>query len=371
MKTIKFPLEQLEGLVDVRDSFGIWQHVDKDGKLERGENVFKCSSDDQARGLQVWCRYNEKFDAQWFKEDLPRILIDFAIESGKGRTDGLFENYRNSRGEFVKGEENSLYDVYGRWMYALAEASTSDNEEIAGESAKLFKEHLGAARDIILPNKSPHSLAYLLLAMSKKLQAGYSITPQSLEMENLADEAARGLKDFYEKHSVIGWVWPSDVISYCGSIFPEAMFAASRALKDDSLVEFGKRWLNFYTIASFGENVSLPVSDMFWPVGNNPNEDGEKWLKKGERKSKWDQQAVEGRAAMVYALAHDITGNEEYLKRQKQVINWYHGINSSNESLVVGRGVCDAVTPSGINTNQGAESRLSFLLSMSTLPYLN
>ena len=358
-----FPTKQLEGIVEITTSFGVYQHVDKTGRLVMG--AYPYSNDDNARYLEIWCEYGEKFDGEWFKYRLPEVLLDFAIKSV--RSDGLSDNYRNIAGEFIECPEGKLYDVYGRHMWSLAKASSCNNEEIARGARELFKKQLDAGRDIILEKGSPHALAYLIGAMATRLKSaekiGESITSEVLDIARIQRDAVKKLSDFYHEHSDVDWDWPDDSITYCGAVIPHAMFLASQTAQDKTYFELAKRWTRTFTSASFKDK-------MFWPVGNNENEEGVCWYPKKGKKSLYDQQTIEaGRAALLYKIAYDITKNPEYLERWGQCLDWFFGKNSRKVCLLQGKGVCDGVTENslGYNENQGAESRLSFLLGESTI----
>ena len=351
----QFPKKWLEGLSEITDKFGIWQHVDKNGNSETGENVFKYAGDDASRLLQVWCRY-PSFDNLWFQKKLPEILLEYAIKSE--RTDGLFNNYRNSKGEFIEESAEKLYDAFGRWMWAFAEVSSS-SKKIAKQAKELFYNKLPIVNDIIIRNATPHSSAFTVRALTEKLK-NHIINKDSptLTINKLIQaiiDSTNTLQEFYNLHSEQNWQWPSEELSYCGAIFPETMFLAWQTLKTHPYLDIAKNWLNFFTNASFEKN-------MFWPVGS----DG--WFRNGGKKAKFDQQTIEaGRAATAYEIAYQITKDHKNLDYRDLCLDWFLGKNSAGISLLVGKGVCDAVTPSGINMNQGAESRLSFLLGMSTI----
>jgi hypothetical protein len=81
----------------------------------------------------------------------------------------------------------------------------------------------------------------------------------------------------------------------------------------------------------------------------------------------FDQQPVEA-AAMVMMLraAYDVTRNARFLTLQRTAFDWFLGANDLRIPLYDFRtkGCSDGLMPDGVNGNQGAESMVSFLLSL-------
>ncbi len=344
-----FPKVQLEGLQPIISPWGIWQHVDKNGKRHNGQAH---SSDDQARALQITRRYFRHFDADWFRITFPRTCLEYAINAQ--RPDGLFNNYCSERGGFIDDPAGKLYDVFGRWMLALAEASDFPDKTIAGESKKLFNNKLEVAESVIIPNATPHSTAFLTLAMAKMIEK-QGFGEQSEEARRTGSKAASVMQTFYDEYSRPDWEWVDNTISYCSGRIPQAFLSASLSNSTSPFTKFGLSCLDFFTKVSF-EN------EIFSPVGNKNG-----FYTRGNEKPKYCQQSVEaGVAALAYEAAFKVTGDEKYKILRDASLQWYFRKNSKRQSLLREKGVCDAVTATGINENQGAESRLAFLLGMST-----
>ena len=69
---------------------------------------------------------------------------------------------------------------------------------------------------------------------------------------------------------------------------------------------------------------------------------------------------------MMLRPAYDATQNSRYLTLQRKAFDWFLGENDLHIPLYDFRtkGCCDALIAGGVNSNQGAESMLSFLLSL-------
>ncbi|MFO7295621.1 MAG: glycosyltransferase, partial [Clostridia bacterium] len=62
----------------------------------------------------------------------------------------------------------------------------------------------------------------------------------------------------------------------------------------------------------------------------------------------------------------EITGEDGYLEKAKICYSWYTGYNSKGVSLIDPQtgGCYDGITKDGVNLNQGAESLISYYISL-------
>jgi hypothetical protein len=107
-----------------------------------------------------------------------------------------------------------------------------------------------------------------------------------------------------------------------------------------------------------------PSGGWFAPVGNQG------WFRKSGSKAKYDQQPLEA-AAMIGACieAYQCTQDEEWIELANTCFDWYLGKNDQQSSLYdhAGGGCRDGLQQDGANENQGAESTLSYILSLLAL----
>jgi len=93
----------------------------------------------------------------------------------------------------------------------------------------------------------------------------------------------------------------------------------------------------------------------------------EESLKRGEEKADFDQQPVEV-AALIDAnwQAYKATESRDYLENIYVAFNWFLGKNDLGVTLYDFRsgGCRDGLHPSRVNENEGAESTLSWLMSL-------
>jgi hypothetical protein len=69
---------------------------------------------------------------------------------------------------------------------------------------------------------------------------------------------------------------------------------------------------------------------------------------------------------MMLRAAYDVTKNARFLSLQRTAFDWFLGANDLRIALYDFRtkGCSDGLMPGGVNGNQGAESMVSFLLSL-------
>jgi hypothetical protein len=153
------------------------------------------------------------------------------------------------------------------------------------------------------------------------------------------------------------WPWPEPRLTYENALLVRALIVAGDALGDQSSVKIGLQaldWLIANQVSSAGH---------FAPIGNG-------WWPNGGPKSRFDQQPIEATSLLLAAeSALAVTGADRYRIAMDRAYAWFLGDNDLG--LVVAqshRGAAfDGLTPSGVNTNQGAESTLMWLMAASRM----
>jgi hypothetical protein len=136
------------------------------------------------------------------------------------------------------------------------------------------------------------------------------------------------------------------------------MWLASRHLKNEEYKKIAEETTKFlFHITLRHGHISL--------VGNNG------WHSQDKiEKAQFDQQPIDTCGLIELAkVAYRLTEEEIYLKEMRLAFDWFMGLNDIGVQLYdfTTGGCYDGLTPTGINQNQGAESALSFLLSLLTL----
>ena len=169
---------------------------------------------------------------------------------------------------------------------------------------------------------------------------------------------ARRLETAFQEHESAEWPWCEDVVTYDNARVPQAMILAGLVLDEQNLVQRGLRALDWLLAVQTSDDGHLSV------IGS----DG--WLRRGGRRAPYDQQPLEA-AALIEACkaAHRATGDERWLVEMRRCFAWYLGQNDAGVSLIEfkSHGCYDGLVRNGVNQNFGAESCVSWLLSLLTM----
>jgi glycosyltransferase involved in cell wall biosynthesis len=176
-------------------------------------------------------------------------------------------------------------------------------------------------------------------------------------MVKILNQLTHRIGECYKKENEGDWNWFESVLTYDNAIIPLALFHAFEITYDEKLLSLAKVSMEFLDrITLSGGYLSL--------VGNK------KWYKKGGERSKFDQQPIDAAASvLMFFKAFEATGDKKYIKKMKTAFMWFLGENELGIPLYDFEtfGCCDGLEISRVNTNQGAESCLSYLLAHLTL----
>lgn len=292
--------------------------------------------DDNARALLVSLGMKEGKE----REEYSRIYMRFMENAWnpEGSWNNLLQN-----GHFLAAFDSQ--DSRGRAFLACCLASFDVNEKVRLWGRMMVRRTLSAMEDM----QYPRSIAYVLLGLSclikrKEAERNY---------RELALKYCEELLNMYRQNYAPGWMWFEDRLTYCNGTMPQSLLAFYRATGDRRALQVGEESLSF-----LGDN--LLKRGYLNIVGNQA------WWMRGGACSDYDQQPVDAcSTALAFAEAYLATGKSAYRRKVHTSFSWYHGHNINSLSLYdpSSGGCCDALTPSGLNHNQGAESLLSLLLA--------
>jgi hypothetical protein len=149
------------------------------------------------------------------------------------------------------------------------------------------------------------------------------------------------------------WPWPESIVTYENALLPRALIVSGRALHSEAMVATGLvvlDWLIEHQLAPEGH---------LSPIGNG-------WWPRGGRKSTFDQQPIEATALLLAAeVAFELTAKSRYQEAMELAYAWFLGANDLGVEVAEPDhgGSRDGLTGSGVNTNQGAESTLMWLIA--------
>ncbi len=240
-------------------------------------------------------------------------------------------------------------DSLGRAFLACSIGSQTDWPKIKKSCIEMLE--LAVTKLLFL--HSARGMAYCLIGLCKGQFPFLTVRYKNSLIRLLADR----LLAHYGSHRASDWHWFEDKLTYCNGILPQALFTVHAYNDNKKCLQAACesiRFLNHHLFAKGYLNI----------VGN----DG--WYERGGKMPLWDQQPVDA-ASVVFACheAYQVTGLSEYKHLMISAHHWYRGSNINSLPLydIESGGCFDALTPEGVNLNQGAEAVLSLLLSDSLL----
>ena len=259
---------------------------------------------------------------------------------------GRFRNFMSYDRKWL--EECGSEDSHGRALWALgATIGRSSNPGRQSLAGRLFHAALPALTEF----KSPRAWAFALLGIDEYLRAFEG----DIGVQSLRQQLASRMLDIYRRVSTPDWLWFEDSVTYCNARLPEALIVSGAAMNDVVMVDAGLQSLAWLAA------VQRTSDGYFAPVGSNG------FYVRNQEKAPFDQQPVEAYAMVsACAAAARVTGNPEWVAQGTAAFNWFLGQNHLQKMLYDGAtGACrDALHIDRVNENRGAESSLSFLLSL-------
>ncbi|MFA4981444.1 MAG: glycosyltransferase family 4 protein [Candidatus Omnitrophota bacterium] len=336
---------KLDHLVRMTDSIGIFQHATF--------NVPNFSegycTDDNARALILAVLLENLGTMNPVKiNDLASRYLGF-IRYAWDPCAGRFRNFLTFQRNWK--EEMPSEDCHGRALWAIGTCiGQSKNEGFAQMPVEFFEKALTSSASFT----SPRAWAFILLGIHEYLQRFHGDRLARNYMQTLA---AR-LHDLYKANSDAGWLWFEASLTYCDAKLPHALLLSGHDLANEEMFKSGIEALNWLT------KIQASPRGHFQPVGS----DGE--YRRGGVKPAFDQQPIEAYATVSACLeAYRITKDKIWYNKALNAFQWFLGSNDLGISLYdpVAGGCCDGLHINRVNCNQGAESTLSFLLSLTEM----
>ena len=328
---------------------GLWQHAENNQPNPR----HGYSIDDEARGLIVGLRHWQAGTEPQFYGRLAEICFRF-IEGAaitQGEDAGQYHNFCDTQGRWLDSVGSE--DSFGRTLWGLGVAYAVNAPFAPRETA----ENLIRGSLSVIPKMRSNYLrakAFVILGLSETKIADTHIRA-------LAD----ALAEDYEACADSRWRWFEDQMTYCNARLPQALFVAARLFPDSRRYEqIAAEALDFLL-----EKTRNPQGS-YDPIGNlRLTESG--WFTRHDRTPpRFDQQPVDAGALVeCCAEAWRVTGEPRFRQAAKDAFEWYRGRNHHGLPVLDEEtgGVSDALTPEGLNSNQGAESVLSVHLAHQAL----
>jgi hypothetical protein len=164
---------------------------------------------------------------------------------------------------------------------------------------------------------------------------------------------ARGLDRRFRATASSDWFWPEDTLTYENGLLPRSLIVAGLRLGSMDMVGTGVQALDWLL------RVQTSAGGHLSPIGNE-------WWARGGVRSRFDQQPIETTALLLAAeAALEATGASRFAAAMELAYGWFLGHNDLGLSVAhPARGAgSDGLTPGGVNTNEGAESTLMWLVA--------
>lgn len=246
-------------------------------------------------------------------------------------------------------EDQGSEDSHGRALWALGTLlARSTNPGLRGAAGRLFEFSLPA----VIEFYSPRAGAYALLGLQEYLNA----YPGDRDAQKVRSVLSRRLLEMYTSIERPGWKWYEDVVAYGNARLPQAMLLVGSTCADDHMISAGLDSLEWLM-----DTQRCPTNGHFVPIGSQG------FYHQGGEPARFDQQPIEAAGAVSACLqAYRVTGDARWRRKTWSAFNWFLGDNDLQVALYDSdTGGCrDGLHPDRANQNEGAESTLSFLMSL-------
>lgn len=331
------PELRLDHLLRLTDDTGIVQHATFSVPArDSGYCV-----DDNARALIVALHADRLTGSR----DAKRLVSTYLAFLHAAQTHGgTFRNFM--RYDRSYGDEATSDDCTGRALWALGTAARlAVDDGHRRLSRQMFERGLERAREL-----GPRGTALTMFGIVSFLAAHPEVAPAVALLGRLADR----LCSLYRQHATGDWRWFEPTLTYDNALVPLALWRAHAVTKDPASRAVAEATLAFLEETSFPD-------DRLALVGNAG------WHRRGGLRAALDEQPIDATAfVLAFRGAYLVTGDHRYLRRMRESFAWFLGANRLGISVYdpATAGCRDGVGESALNLNQGAESTVSFLLSL-------
>jgi glycosyltransferase involved in cell wall biosynthesis len=337
------PELRLDHLVRLTDDTGIIQHATFSVPArESGYCV-----DDNARALMVALHAESLSGAAETKRLISTYL---AFLHGAQTPEGRFRNFMSYERSFAGagsrtgGTESE--DCTGRALWALGTTAHLSRDEGQRMLARqMFERGLPFATEL-----GPRGTALTMLGLTAFLARHPEVGPAAELLARLAGRLCRR----FRQEATTGWRWFEPALTYDNALLPLALWRAHAFTGDSESRDVARESLDFLEAACFRDDRLVLIGNAGWHV-------------RGGTRSDADEQPIDA-AAFVLAFrgAYLVTRDHRYLRRMRQAFAWFLGANRLGAAVYdsATAGCRDGLGEKALNLNQGAESIVSFLLSL-------
>ena len=334
---LEVPEPPLGHMIRMTDDTGLFQHA----KFTIPDREHGYCTDDNARALVAMVKYYNQY-AEPEALRLFDIYLSFVHHALNG--DGTVQNFMSFDRHWIKNEP--AHDSLGRMLWAFG---TIMAKPPLPRYVPIIKDRFDRSVRHV-PKLSIRGQAYAIFGMADYL----SQFPGASDIKRYLTIAADNICDSFNVNSKPDWGWFEEMVTYDNAALPHALYVAAQVMEDEEYLQIAEKTAKFLIDCTFnGEHFSF--------IGCNG------WYPRGGTKAQFDQQPLEvASTTMMLRAAYNATSNPEYLKLQRKAFDWFLGKNDLHVPVYDFRtkGSSDGLERNDVNLNQGAESMVSFLLSL-------
>lgn len=337
------PPIKLDHLHMLTDHTGILQHA----RFNVPDRNHGYCTDDNARALLLSVMLQNEVQEVDEVNRLTCIYLSF-IDYAYNPERRKFRNFMNYERQWLdrEGSEDSI----GRTAWALGYTAAYTNVcNFHYHSSYLFEKVLGQIDSLT----HPRALSYAILGLTHHT----NVHEEPAVIKKLVQSTKR-LYAFFDQTIHNEWLWFDDKVSYANNRIPHALIFAGICLQDEQIIERGLKILDWLIDKQF-------INGIFSPVGNKG------WLNP-EGKAAFDQQPLEANGMIDACLAaEEYVRDGTYADQALKAFYWFTGENDCGQPLYdFATGGCrDGLHAGGVNLNQGAESTISWLMSLMNISF--
>jgi len=336
------PEIKLDHLMRMTDSIGIFQHA-KHNVPNFAEGY--CTDDNSRALILTVLLENLGTINSLIINDLATRYLGFVRYAWDEKA-ARFRSLLTFQRKWV--EDNFSEDSHGRAVWALGTCiGRSRNEGFSQMAAEIFEYALTPVSSF----SSPRAWAFALIG-AQEYQRRF---PGDRSARNSMEVLSTKLMKLYDENSSAEWKWFEPVLSYCNAVIPRALIVSGRGLANEKMLGCGIESLNWLI------TVQTSSRGHFQPVGTD------KIFERGSSKPIFDQQPIEAYSTISACLETYITTKDKrWYNEAEKAFQWFLGTNDLGIPLYdpVNGGCYDGLHVDRINRNQGAESTITFLLSL-------
>jgi glycosyltransferase involved in cell wall biosynthesis len=338
------PELNLGHLHHMTDSTGIFQHASITApNLSEGY-----CTDDNARALILAVFLGQLEEAPKRVRALATIYAAFLDEAFDPIT-GRFRNFLSADRRWL--DEQGSEDCHGRAIWALGTAvGRAPQWSFQMMPEQLFVRALPA----VMGFTSPRAWAFSLIGIHEYLRRRKG----DRAAKDVRDELTGRLTTIFDKVAESGWIWFEEGLAYDNAKLAHALIVSGRATGQKNVYERGIRALRWLVGVQTSQHGQLR------PIGSNG------FYRRNGARADFDQQPIEAQTTVSACLeAYRATADPWWYEQAQRAFDWFLGWNDLGVELYCPQtgGCRDGLHEDRGSENQGAESMLAFLLSLTEM----